>query len=88
MNQGLEKIAHLAGVSKSTVSRVINDQPNVNPRTRERVLQIIREVNYRPNRAARALVTQPQPLSAEEEDIPAAAIPANAEVEKPAVLPN
>lgn len=58
MSPGLEKIAQLAGVSKSTVSRVINDQPNVNPQTRERVLKIIREVNYRPNRAARALVTQ------------------------------
>ena len=58
MSHGLEKIAQLAGVSKSTVSRVINDQPNVNQKTRERVLKIIREVNYRPNRAARALVTQ------------------------------
>jgi ATP-dependent Lon protease len=36
----------------------------------------------------RALVSQPEPLSAEEEDIPAAAIPSNSEVEKPAVLPN
>lgn len=58
MNQGLEHIAKLAGVSKSTVSRVINNQPNVSERTRQRVLEIIREINYRPNQAARALVTQ------------------------------
>ena len=73
MKQGLEEIAKLAGVSKSTVSRVVNNQPNVNERTRQRVLEIIREVNFRPNKAARALVTQhtkvlsvviPQPLAA------------------------
>ncbi|MBE2271448.1 MAG: LacI family DNA-binding transcriptional regulator [Anaerolinea sp.] len=73
MKNGLEDIAKLAGVSKSTVSRVINNQPNVNEKTRERVMEIIREVNFRPNKAARALVTQhtrvlsvviPQPLAA------------------------
>ncbi|MCC6803061.1 MAG: LacI family DNA-binding transcriptional regulator [Anaerolineae bacterium] len=58
MNYGLEDIAKLAGVSKSTVSRVINNQPNVRERTRQRVLDAIRAIDYRPNNAARALVTR------------------------------
>src|SRR5664279_749914 len=56
MNYGLEHIAKIAGVSKSTVSRVINHQPNVSERTRQRVLEAIRVTGYRPNQAARALV--------------------------------
>ena len=35
----IRQIAKLAGVSRSTVSRVINDHPNVSPETREQVLQ-------------------------------------------------
>ena len=58
MSQNLENIARLAGVSRSTVSRVINQHPNVRRSTRERVMQVIRENNYRPNLAARSLVTQ------------------------------
>lgn len=58
MNHNLEYIAKIAGVSRSTVSRVINHHPNVRVSTRERVLQIIRENNFRPNMAARSLVTQ------------------------------
>lgn len=58
MNYGLEDIAKIAGVSKSTVSRVINNQPNVSARTREKVLDVIRASDYRPNTAARALVTR------------------------------
>lgn len=48
----------MSGVSRSTVSRVINNSPNVREDTRERVLTIIREHNFTPNLAARALVTQ------------------------------
>ena len=51
----LEQIARLAGVSLSTASRVINDQPNVRPEVRERVWQVIHEQGYRPNLAARSL---------------------------------
>ncbi|HVU13433.1 MAG TPA: LacI family DNA-binding transcriptional regulator [Phototrophicaceae bacterium] len=58
MNHGLETIAEIAGVSKSTVSRVINDQPNVSAKTRQRVLEAIQQSGYRPNQAARALVTR------------------------------
>jgi len=50
-------VANLAGVSHQTVSRVINESPQVRPATRERVLAAMRELDYRPNSAARALVT-------------------------------
>lgn len=52
----LESIARKAGVSRSTVSRVINDSPNVSERTRQRVLAIIEQEDFHPNAAARALV--------------------------------
>ncbi|HET7375744.1 MAG TPA: LacI family DNA-binding transcriptional regulator [Anaerolineae bacterium] len=51
----LETIAKLAKVSRSTVSRVINNHPHVSPATRERVLEIIRKKNFQPNLAARGL---------------------------------
>jgi len=51
-------VARLAGVSHQTVSRVINGQTNLRPATRERVEQAIRQLGYRPNTAARALVTR------------------------------
>jgi len=50
-----EEIARIAGVSRSTVSRVINNYPNVPEKTRERVMKIIREYNYEPNLSARVL---------------------------------
>ena len=53
----LHDVARLAGVSHQTVSRVINDHPSVLPATRERVLEAIRALDYRPNRAARSLIT-------------------------------
>lgn len=53
----LHDVASHSGVSYQTVSRVINNQPNVAESTRKRVLESIRELNYRPNRAARSLVT-------------------------------
>ena len=53
----MSDVAARAGVSHQTVSRVINGHPHVAPQTRERVEQAIRELGYRPNTAARALVT-------------------------------
>uniref|UniRef100_UPI0039BF6672 LacI family DNA-binding transcriptional regulator n=1 Tax=Lentzea alba TaxID=2714351 RepID=UPI0039BF6672 len=50
-------VARLAGVSHQTVSRVLNEHPNVREQTRLRVRAAIKELGYRPNRAARALVT-------------------------------
>ena len=54
----LKQIAKLAGVSRSTVSRVINSQPGVRTQTRERVLHIIREYGYEPDPVARSLALQ------------------------------
>jgi LacI family transcriptional regulator len=51
----LEEIADLAKVSRSTVSRVINNDPNVSEATRHKVLKIINQVNFQPNQAARSL---------------------------------
>ena len=50
-------VAQLAGVSHQTVSRVINDHPNVRPQTRLRVLAAMQDLGYRPNSAARALAS-------------------------------
>jgi DNA-binding LacI/PurR family transcriptional regulator len=50
-------VARLAGVSHQTVSRVLNDHPNVKQQTRLRVLAAMQELGYRPNRAARALAS-------------------------------
>src|SRR6478672_10444238 len=55
MTTTLEEIAKQAGVSRSTVSRVINDHPSVDPGTRARVLSVADRLNYQPNIAARAL---------------------------------
>ena len=52
----IRDIARRAGVGVSTVSRVLNDHPETSQQTREKVLRIIREVNYRPNSRARQLV--------------------------------
>src|SRR6266699_1796215 len=50
-------VARLAGVSHQTVSRVLNGHPNVSPMTKASVLAAIRDLGYRPNIVARALVT-------------------------------
>lgn len=53
----MRDVARAAGVSHQTVSRVINDHPSLRDETKQRVLEVMTELNYRPNRAARALVT-------------------------------
>ena len=53
----IRDVARLASVSHQTVSRVINDHPSVRDETRKRVLDAIAQLDYRPNLAARALVT-------------------------------
>ena len=58
MTLTLDQIARLAGVSRSTASRVINEHPNVRPEVRERVWQVINEQGYRPNQAARDLASR------------------------------
>jgi DNA-binding LacI/PurR family transcriptional regulator len=51
----IRDVAKRAGVSPGTVSRAINNSPLVNKETRERILQVVRELNYTPNLAARRL---------------------------------
>jgi LacI family transcriptional regulator len=55
MTLTLEDIARISGTSRSTVSRVINGDPNVSDRTREKVSRVIKELNFQPNLAARGL---------------------------------
>ncbi|MEW9552361.1 LacI family DNA-binding transcriptional regulator [Nonomuraea sp. NPDC050783] len=52
----ISDVARLAGVSPQTVSRVLNERPNVREETRSRVLEAIRQLDYRPNLMARGLV--------------------------------
>ena len=54
----LEDVARVAGVSRATVSRVINGKRKVAPEVQETVLEAISETGYVPNRAARSLVTR------------------------------
>jgi len=58
LNLTLEDIARQAGVSRSTVSRVVNNHPNVSQKVRQRVLGIIQQTSYQPHAAARALASQ------------------------------
>lgn len=51
----INDVAALAGVSIKTVSRVLNKEPHVRPEMREKVLQAVQNLNYKPNFAARAL---------------------------------
>ncbi|MFW5790337.1 MAG: LacI family DNA-binding transcriptional regulator [Bacillota bacterium] len=55
-NITIKDIAKKSGVSVTTVSRVLNEKPDVNDQTRAKVLKIIEESNYRPNGMARSLV--------------------------------
>src|SRR4051812_36273391 len=50
-------VAKLAGVSHQTVSRVLNGMPGVRPETRDRVLEVVTELGYRRNLAARLLAS-------------------------------
>ncbi len=54
----LHDVAKLAGVSYQTVSRVVNDSPNVSEKTRTRVRKAIDQLGYQPNKAARSLITR------------------------------
>jgi LacI family transcriptional regulator len=54
----MRDVAQKANVSIKTVSRVVNDQGEISETTRKRVLAVIKELGYRPNKIARGLVTQ------------------------------
>jgi len=53
----IDDVARAAGVSKQTVSRAINNKGEISPRTRERILALVKEMEYRPNRMAQAMNT-------------------------------
>jgi LacI family transcriptional regulator len=54
----IQDIAQLAGVGPGTVSRVLNDHPNVSERTRAKVMAVIEKMDYRPSFTARSMRTQ------------------------------
>jgi len=56
-NLNISKIAELAGVSKATVSRVLNDYPHISSALREKVMQVVRETGYERNRVAQMLAS-------------------------------
>ena len=51
----IKEVAKLCGVGVSTVSRAINNHPDINPETKQKILDTIREYNYVPNNSARNL---------------------------------
>lgn len=57
MKLTLEEIGRMAGVSRSTVSRVINSEKSVRPEVRQRVQDVINQTGFRPNPAARSLAS-------------------------------
>ncbi|MBS6396794.1 MAG: LacI family DNA-binding transcriptional regulator [Clostridiales bacterium] len=54
----IKEIADLAGVSRGTVDRVLNNRGAVNPKTAEKIMEIVRALDYRPNKAGTALAAQ------------------------------
>ena len=54
----IKEVASVAGVSTQTVSRVINERPDVSTETRKRVQEVISELGYRPSALARSLIRQ------------------------------
>ena len=53
----IEDVAKVAGVSRQTVSRAINNKPDISEETRSRVMEAVETLDYRPNRVARSMVT-------------------------------
>ncbi len=51
----IAEIARLAGVSKTTVSRVLNNKPDVKPETKGRIAELIRQYDFHPNASAKAI---------------------------------
>ncbi|MBQ9036704.1 MAG: LacI family DNA-binding transcriptional regulator [Erysipelotrichaceae bacterium] len=51
-NIGIRNVARLAGVSESTVSKVLKNYPNISEKTRQKVMQVIKETGYIPNAIA------------------------------------
>lgn len=58
----IKQIADLAGVSRGTVDRVLNKRGSVNPQTEKKILEIVKALDYRPNRAGIVLAAQKKRL--------------------------
>ena len=58
MRSRIEDVAAAAGVSMKTVSRVLNNEPNVRDAMRQRVMAAVEQLQYRPNLSARSLAGQ------------------------------
>jgi DNA-binding LacI/PurR family transcriptional regulator len=58
----IRDVARRAGVAVGTVSRVLNNQPDVNPELRERVQKALKELNYRPNARAQIFARNSSPV--------------------------
>lgn len=58
MSITIKDIARLAGVSYSTVSKALNDSPLVQPKTKEKILSVAKQLGYQPNLAAKRLVSK------------------------------
>lgn len=65
MRVTIREIARLANVSRGTVDKVLNNRPGVKKETREKVLQIIKDLNYQPNIIGKALVQNSHPYKIE-----------------------
>ena len=62
MSVSIREIAKMAGVSRGTVDRALNDRPGINPDLKARILKIARDVDYRSNRAGLMLGLRKKPL--------------------------
>jgi DNA-binding LacI/PurR family transcriptional regulator len=58
MRATIKEVASVAGVSTQTVSRVINERPDVSPETRRRVQEVVKALSYQPSALARSLISQ------------------------------
>jgi LacI family transcriptional regulator len=58
----IRDVANRAGVAVGTVSRVVNNRPDVNPKLRERVQRALKELNYRPNARAQSFARNSSPV--------------------------
>lgn len=58
MRATIKEVASVAGVSTQTVSRVVNERPDVSPETRRKVQEVIKALSYQPSALARSLISQ------------------------------
>jgi DNA-binding LacI/PurR family transcriptional regulator len=58
MRATIKEVASVAGVSTQTVSRVINERPDVSPETRKKVQEVVKALSYQPSALARSLISQ------------------------------